>query len=859
MDMNLDVAKGSQPRNQADVWTRCQIFFSKGDVDHFVLALLDYLRSSGGHGRGNLANELSRCVKHENQSRTLCFLCHCVEHIIKQTADDPDANTLAHALLDSIPAVMGVQIALRQQALSTGATGAALFWQLLNPVHCRLAMKLAQGFCCTEESLWEASQASADTMQGMPSCSTFQQFEQEICKRLLVLLDSSKSSKPAISLLKQFKEIAVKYFHTEEVLRRLVDAKQIDLAIDWATQSGHDLQVALVKMCIDEGHLKHACNIVKAHRLEKEFPAIATGGVTALRAMDWADARSYVANAEVEKFVDAAIDHFRETNGAGGQMRKLLEHCLSKEAPADAIGFICDCVTHIAEKRESQEAMAVAHAMLDCMPALGASARPVPKAALCKSAELFWLLFTPAHARLAVKIVQGMELSEESLWEATEACVSMEEGPMFASFEEFEGELARRILGLLDSTKTMSPAIITAMQFRSLASRHLQSEEVIEKLVDAGQIPLAIDWAQCCGHQVKVALVERCISQGKLKNALQCAQKLGLEAEFPDLERLQREDTVARLCKKQLWPQACRYVKDNPQLQEKLLREMVLVGEAALANEYAVVNFGVDPGVLQLDPAELAADEAARAAAYLQLPLPSEAVHFVDCAEGLAKAASQLLEAAAPGEAAVLGLDCEWEACTERSSNSSQQSAVSLLQVASRRHVLLLDMLALQELPELDAFLIRLLATDTIIKTGVGVTEDIAQLARSYPAMQAFKECSGILELGRVFTRSMDAQPGLQPVQKKHGISLSAMAEACLGRPLDKSMQMSRWNRRPLSQRQQTYAALDALAAVMIYDSLAKRDPGFAGRAAAALTGRQETGNGGQEARGKKRDLAGMP
>lgn len=47
-------------------------------------------------------------------------------------------------------------------------------------------------------------------------------------------------------------------------------------------------------------------------------------------------------------------------------------------------------------------------------------------------------------------------------------------------------------------------------------------------------------------------------------------------------------------------------------------------------------------------------------------------------------------------------------------------------------------MLALHELPELNTFLIRLLATDTIIKTGVGVTEDIAQLARSYPAMQVF-------------------------------------------------------------------------------------------------------------------------
>ena len=48
----------------------------------------------------------------------------------------------------------------------------------------------------------------------------------------------------------------------------------------------------------------------------------------------------------------------------------------------------------------------------------------------------------------------------------------------------------------------------------------------------------------------------------------------------------------------------------------------------------------------------------------------------------------------------------------------------------------MLDMSALHTLPELDALLIRLLASDAIIKTGVGVSEDIGQLARSFPAMQ---------------------------------------------------------------------------------------------------------------------------
>ncbi len=70
---------------------------------------------------------------------------------------------------------------------------------------------------------------------------------------------------------------------------------------------------------------------------------------------------------------------------------------------------------------------------------------------------------------------------------------------------------------------------------------------------------------------VQVALVKHCIERGKLKNALQAAKALGLEAEFPDLERMQREDTLASLSKKQLWPQACHYVKDDRQLQASFL------------------------------------------------------------------------------------------------------------------------------------------------------------------------------------------------------------------------------------------------------------------------------------------------
>ena len=61
-----------------------------------------------------------------------------------------------------------------------------------------------------------------------------------------------------------------------------------------------------------------------------------------------------------------------------------------------------------------------------------------------------------------------------------------------------------------------------------------------------------------------------------------------------------------------------------------------------------------------------------------------------------------------------------------------------------------------------------------------------------------------------------------RPCQEKN-LSLSMMAEVCLGKPLDKQCQVSRWGRRPLSERQLQYAALDALVSVMVYEHLEER------------------------------------
>jgi hypothetical protein len=56
---------------------------------------------------------------------------------------------------------------------------------------------------------------------------------------------------------------------------------------------------------------------------------------------------------------------------------------------------------------------------------------------------------------------------------------------------------------------------------------------------------------------------------------------------------------------------------------------MVEAGESSMAEEHRTL-FGLPPGVLQLDPAEMAAEEARRLARYLQLPFHADNLMMVD-------------------------------------------------------------------------------------------------------------------------------------------------------------------------------------------------------------------------------------
>ena len=63
------------------------------------------------------------------------------------------------------------------------------------------------------------------------------------------------------------------------------------------------------------------------------------------------------------------------------------------------------------------------------------------------------------------------------------------------------------------------------------------------------------------------------------------------------------------------------------------------------------------------------------------------------------------------------------------------------------------------------------------------------------------------------------------PTHRAATLSLTAMAESVLGKPLNKALQTSDWGARPLSPQQLLYASLDALVCLLIHDAILAQQP----------------------------------
>nr|XP_020664814.1 exonuclease mut-7 homolog [Pogona vitticeps] len=294
-------------------------------------------------------------------------------------------------------------------------------------------------------------------------------------------------------------------------------------------------------------------------------------------------------------------------------------------------------------------------------------------------------------------------------------------------------------------------------------------------------------------------------------------------------------------------------VRENRWLQEKLIQLLVRCGGLEVAAWWAL-HYGLPRGSLpdgvmeemeklKLQERKDCPEEVANMAegrkkdGYYRLPIPRDQVLLLSTWEEVQKAKESVLQ---PGR--IVGIDMEW-----RSSFGfvGEKPRVSLVQLAIQGRVFLLDMLQLlrqdhqgEEEERLACFFQALFADPAITKLGYGMLGDLCSLRGTRVAFQEVgKQMCAFLDLlavQRQFPKGFkEAKKGFQEVDSfpaeggKQVRGLSLLVRDLLGKPLDKTEQLSNWDRRPLREDQILYAASDAYCLLEIYATLLKDPAAF--------------------------------
>ncbi|KAK2819029.1 hypothetical protein Q5P01_024590 [Channa striata] len=215
---------------------------------------------------------------------------------------------------------------------------------------------------------------------------------------------------------------------------------------------------------------------------------------------------------------------------------------------------------------------------------------------------------------------------------------------------------------------------------------------------------------------------------------------------------------------------------------------------------------------------------------FYQVPLTKDKVHFVDTPEALQKCRNVLLK-----EGAIVGVDMEWQptfGCA-----SAQQ--VALIQLAVFDQVFLLDLSAKRfcQHPDTISFIRSLFSERNVLKIGYGMAGDLKCLLATWNQfLEEPLKMEGVLDLlsihqkiqrckvSRTHNGPKEVLVGEDSAEK----GLSLLVQQVLGRPLDKTEQMSNWEKRPLRISQIRYAVADAYCLLDIYSTLSSK-PAFFG------------------------------
>ncbi|KAM9338414.1 exonuclease mut-7 homolog [Symphorus nematophorus] len=214
---------------------------------------------------------------------------------------------------------------------------------------------------------------------------------------------------------------------------------------------------------------------------------------------------------------------------------------------------------------------------------------------------------------------------------------------------------------------------------------------------------------------------------------------------------------------------------------------------------------------------------------FYQVPLTKDKVHFVDTPEALQRCRNIVLK-----EGGVVGVDMEWQptfGCI-----STQQ--VALIQLAVFDQVYLLDICAngFCQHPDTINFIRSLFSGRNVLKLGYGMSGDLKCLLATWHQfleeplkMEAMLDLLNIhqeIQRGRI-KRTQNGPKEVMVGEDSAERGLSLLVQQVLGRPLDKTEQMSNWEKRPLRISQIRYAVADAYCLLDVYSALSSNPASF--------------------------------
>lgn len=346
--------------------------------------------------------------------------------------------------------------------------------------------------------------------------------------------------------------------------------------------------------------------------------------------------------------------------------------------------------------------------------------------------------------------------------------------------------------------KAFSSVVAVMCAFPSV----LEAEEAARVLaqVDEGNKPndaFAVTIAAVLSRAAQIALVRRRCEDGRLRSAAKAVHALGLHADFPDMDYQWRAKALESAIERGAEDAVKGLGFTDVRLHEPCVRGLLTMEEYFIAVELAEA-WGVQ--VSEADQEAAAAQRVVREEQSLRLP-QSVQVHWVACDAEVAAMRAPLRDGGC------VGFDAEWPAAPE--------GVPVLLQLATSAAAFLVDLVALAESDALRSLLKEIFSDSAVVTVGFSGIEDMKSIARGYPRLRtdAIAMCKP-LDIRDLAGRVRSRERGVAKRKVNEGLSLAKVAERFLGKPLDKTLQMSDWRRRPLSPSQVQYAALDAWVCV---------------------------------------------